>query len=224
MITIKQYTSGGVRFSQIERNFSQVGSSKKNSHFGWYWRGNGRPPIIILFSCGRVSLNADLWWIMMKTAQMKMTMMLQMLEKWQWRLMTKRLQFISPNLKLSLLSCYWVIAQGKVNKPWVWVGCTCGSAYVEKGAEVMISDGTDQVHHHQRWRWWHGWSRGSRLERWWSSSLLPGFGTKLSFASHSCQELEQNYHLHSPWIRDEATSALPQRMKPLKPNRVHHSR
>ena len=32
MITIKQYTSGGVRFSQIERNFSQVGSSKKKIH------------------------------------------------------------------------------------------------------------------------------------------------------------------------------------------------
>ena len=99
-----------------------------------------------------------------KTTQMKMTMMLQMLEKWQWRLMTKRLQFISPNLKLSVLSCCWVIVQGKVNKPWVWVGCTWGSAYVEKGAEVMISDGDDQLHHHQRWRWWHGWSRGSSLE------------------------------------------------------------
>ena len=68
-----------------------------------------------------------------------------------------------------------MIVQGKVNKPWVWVGCTCGSAYVEKGAEVMIrftiiNDGDDDMDGRD-------WRGG---------------------APHSCQDLEQNYHLHSP--------------------------
>ena len=67
-----------------------------------------------------------------------------------------------------------MIVQGKVNKPWVWVGCTCGSAFVEKGAEVMISDGDDDT--------------DGREGRDWKDGGAP----------HSCQDLEQNYHLHSP--------------------------